>query len=273
MSHSISFPNREPAAFDALAEIYDDVFTNSCVGQAQRASVWREIDRHFGSGQRILEINCGTGMDALYLAKRGAHVVACDVSREMIMLARRRLAREGLESSVDFRVLATESIREVGNVALFDGALSDFAGLNCVDDLSSVGSEVAGLLKPGAKFIVCVFGRWCLWEAVWYLAQGKARKAFRRLTREARVVPLTDAAALRVWYPTLRDLKRAFAPHFQLEGWKGVGVAVPPSYVEFLAAHHQRVLEAAEILDRGFGRVPIVKSLADHIVLTFERTG
>jgi len=273
MSLSTLTAARESAAFDTLAPTYDELFTESLIGKVQRASVWREVDRHFGLGQRILEINCGTGVDALHLAQRGVRAVACDISPEMIAVAQRRIAREGLGSFVDFRVLATERIRRLGAAALFDGALSDFAGLNCVEDLSAVGSELARLLKPGAKFVVCVFGRWCLWEVLWYLARGKAHKAFRRLRREATVVHLTDGAGLRVCYPSVRNLKRAFAPYFRLERWKGVGVAVPPSYLECFAARHRRALQAAAFLDHGFSRIPVVRSLADHILLTFERTG
>ena len=87
-------PNRRlarTAPFDAVADEYDARFTNSLIGRAQRESVWREMDRLFRPGQRVLEINCGTGVDALHLAARGIQVVACDASPEMIAVARRRL--------------------------------------------------------------------------------------------------------------------------------------------------------------------------------------
>src|SRR5437764_5739023 len=165
----------EPAAFDALAETYDDIFTESGVGRTQRTAVLRVMDEHFRASQQILEINCGTGVDAVHLAKQGARVVACDISAKMIALARRRLAREGLESMVEFRVLPTERLRILQGDGPFDGALSNFAGLNCVEDLSRVSSDLARLLKPGAKFVACVFSRWCFWEILWYLGQVDRR--------------------------------------------------------------------------------------------------
>ena len=84
-------PTRRTAPFDAIADEYDAVFTHSLIGRAQRESVWREIDRLFRPGQRVLEINCGTGVDALHLAARGVQVVACDASAGMVAVARRRL--------------------------------------------------------------------------------------------------------------------------------------------------------------------------------------
>ncbi|HET7841684.1 MAG TPA: methyltransferase domain-containing protein, partial [Terriglobia bacterium] len=95
MSQSTAIFTAPPAAFDALAESYDDAFTNTLIGRAQRACVWGEIDRHFKPAQTILEINCGTGVDALHLAERGVRVVACDASPGMIAAARRRLAETG----------------------------------------------------------------------------------------------------------------------------------------------------------------------------------
>ena len=65
------------APFDAIAEAYDDVFSNSAIGRAQRRAVWSEMDREFHAGQSVLEINCGTGIDALHLAQRGVSVDAC----------------------------------------------------------------------------------------------------------------------------------------------------------------------------------------------------
>ena len=43
---------------------------------------------------RLLEIGCGTGDEALELAKRGCEVVAIDPSEEMLNLARRKADRQ-----------------------------------------------------------------------------------------------------------------------------------------------------------------------------------
>jgi ubiquinone/menaquinone biosynthesis C-methylase UbiE len=73
--------------FDAVADSYDQGFTFSKIGQAQRAAVWKELSRAFRSGDRVLEIGCGTGIDACFLAERGVSVVACDSSAAMIRIA------------------------------------------------------------------------------------------------------------------------------------------------------------------------------------------
>jgi len=96
--------------FDAIADTYDDTFSNSSTGRVHRRLVWMETDRTFRAGQRILEINCGTGIDALHLATRGIEVMACDSSPGMIAVARRRLAASSVRAAIDFRFLPVEQI-------------------------------------------------------------------------------------------------------------------------------------------------------------------
>jgi SAM-dependent methyltransferase len=259
--------------FDAAAEIYDHTFTNSLIGRAQRQVVWDELDRVFQSGDHVLELNCGTGIDALHLADRGVHVVACDVAPRMIEVAGRRLSK--LDACVEFRTLATEQILEIrgsARFAQFDGAFSNFAGLNCIEDLSAVARDLAQLLKPHAQVVLCLFGRFCAWEILWYLAHGQAEKAFRRLDiNGCWARPTGSRSAVHVRYYTIRRLARIFSPDFQLKRWKGVGVAVPPSYIEPLARRFRGALDDFAWLDRWLGILPAVRGLADHVLLTFER--
>jgi SAM-dependent methyltransferase len=259
------------APFDAVAETYDEVFTNSLIGRAQRNSVWRELDRCFGSGQRILELNCGTGVDAIHLAERGVETLACDAAPRMIEVACRRLRAAKVLAKVGFRVLATENISRLEDEGPFDGALSNFAGLNCVENLRNVARHLASLLRPGGRFVACMAGRFVGWEVIWYLSHGNVRKALRRFHPEGATARLADGVTLRVHYPSVGDMARMFAPEFKLRRWKGVGVVVPPSYLEHLAQRYPAALKALAKADRWLGRVPLARSMADHKLLEFER--
>lgn len=55
------------------------------------------------TGHRVLDAGCGTGMLATCLARRGANVVAVDVSPTLVGLARERAQGEGIET-IDYRV-------------------------------------------------------------------------------------------------------------------------------------------------------------------------
>jgi ubiquinone/menaquinone biosynthesis C-methylase UbiE len=260
-----------PAPFDAVAARYDSTFTSSKVGQAQRAVVWRELAQTFHAGDRTLEIGCGTGVDACFLARRRVAVVAYDSSPRMIEVATRKIQENGLMDLVQPLVLRAEEIAILPARESFDGAFSNFGVLNCVQDLRRFARDLAALLKPGASVVLCWMGPHCVWEMIWYLAHRNRDKAFRRLNRAAVKARITDGAFVQVRYPSVRSLARTFAPEFRLKAVKGIGVAVPPSYLESWALHHPHLFRLCERADSWMGRCPGIRLLADHLLVRLQR--
>jgi SAM-dependent methyltransferase len=259
------------AAFDLLAETYDQVFTQSAVGRAQREAVWHEMDKRFSAGQRVLEINCGTGADAIHLAQRGVEVVACDASMEMIQVARRSAEKAGVHKFVEFTPLKSENIFMLGKNYHFDGLVSNFGGLNCSLDVSLIASDLATLLRPGAPAVICVFGTFCAWESLWYLLHGKSRKAFRRF-RAVSEANLGEVKSVQVYRHSARSLRNAFAPYFRFRERKGVGISVPPSYLEHVAKSFPWGMDVARATDRLISSWPLFRNIADHNLMIFERS-
>jgi SAM-dependent methyltransferase len=251
------------AYWDTAANAYEDDFSGTLIGRTLRDAVWRDVDRLFLPGQRVLELNCGTGIDAVHLAGRGVRVLACDIAPRMIELARQQA---GPTSLIEFRVLPTENIGALIGGGPFDGAFSNFSGLNCVEDLPAVARNLARLVKPGAPILVCMIGRFVPWEILWFLAHGNPRRALLRLRGNAEA-----GAAVRVQYPSVAEIARVFAPEFTLRKWKGLGIAVPPSYMERWARRFPRVLTALAGVDRSIAGVPVLRGMADFALLEFER--
>jgi len=256
------------AYWDASAETYEQDFAGTLIGQLRRQAVWSELDRVFRLDQRVLELNCGPGIDALHLAERGIRVVACDISPRMIELGRERLAAARLGNLVEFRVLATENIASLSDVYAFDGVFSNFSGLNCVDDLSLVARNLARLLKPGAPAVFCMMGRFVPWEMAWFLAHCDVRRAFLRWRVSGSGL---DAQKVSVRCPSLSEVTRLLAPEFRRKSWKSVGITVPPSYMERWARSFERTTKALARSDRLLGRVPILRNVGDCLVMEFER--
>lgn len=259
------------APFDAVAARYDETFTLSKIGQAQRAAVWRELAKTFHSGQRILEIGCGTGVDACFLAERGVRVVACDPSSRMIEVATRRIQQNGLQGLVQPHVLAAENLSSLQSSERFDGAFSNFGALNCVEDLRKLAIDLAVLLKPGATALLCWMGPYCIWEIVWYLAHRNRRKAFRRFKTGGVTAKVAEDASVHVHYPSFKSIQRSFAPEFRVRLVQGVGVTVPPSYCETWACRHPQLLAFFSKFDSLLGQCPGIRSLGDHLLVKLQR--
>jgi len=263
-------PGSASAVFDRIAERYDDIFTNTLIGRLQRQVVWNVLASTYVKGQRVLELNCGTGEDALFLGARGVLVTACDASAGMIEVAQRRNFQNESGGTVEFRVLANEKLMELRGEDLFDGALSNFSGLNCVEDVAQIAEALGTLLRPAARLLICISTRVCAWEMVWHLARGRARSAFRRIS--GYTIASVEGSAVPVWYPTLRQIRKRFAPWFRVRSVRAVGLFVPPSYAERWAQRHKGVVSACGKLDGLLGRLPILRTLGDHMLLEFDRT-
>jgi SAM-dependent methyltransferase len=261
---------RAGLAFDSIAEQYDEVFTRSLVGRAQRDAVWDVLRQEFRSGDSVLELNCGTGEDALFLARMGASVLACDASERMISVAARRMATELGGGLVQLELLATERIGQLQSAGPFDGVFSNFSGLNCVADLADVARQLASLVNPPGKLLLCLSTRVCLWETVWYLAHRQPIRASRRWKGGA--VASLGEIPVSVRYFTMNDIRKFFRPFFSLRACRGIGVTVPPSYVESFARRHPGLLKKLQATDRVIAGWPGFRSVGDHMLLSLTRT-
>ena len=245
------------------------MFTRSLIGRAQRDAVWTVLTQTFHAGDTIVELNCGTGEDALFLARNAISVVACDASERMIQTAQRRLQSEAPEAPVYLCLLPTERICELQSATLLDGAFSNFSGLNCVADLKQTAQDLAALVKPGAPLLVCLSTRFCLSEILWFLIHGEPRKAFRRCS--GRATAQVGEFTVEVYYSTVRKLQRDFAPAFVMRSCIGVGVAVPPSYVEASIRKYPKVLALLQSIDKFISTLPGFRVIGDHVLIRFDR--
>lgn len=254
--------------FDELARTYDESFTSSVLGRRLRAAVWRRIDACFAPGGRILELGCGTGEDALHLARRGLEVVAIDRSAAMVEAARRKLERAGLADRVLLRHLSIEDWSAAPESAggPFDGALSDFGALNCAGDLSPVARALAASVRSGGRAVLVIMGPFVPWEWAWFLARGRPREAFRRLAPGG-----VAWRGLTVRYPAAGTVKGLFRDAFEPRRTVALGALLPPTYAEAWAARHPRLTSWLDRLERRAESWPPLPCLADHYLLELER--
>ncbi len=257
-------------AFDAVAPVFDVRFGSWASVAAQRRAVRAALLQRFPPKGHVLEIGGGTGEDAVFLAERGFRILLTDASPAMASIAEQKLsplgscaqivAGEELEHFAEQRHLAGEQ--------LFDGAFSNFAPLNCVQDIRSVAKGLASLLKPGAAAMLVLFGTCCPAEMIVETLCGRPRQALRRFNRDSAPARLAKRN-FEVFYHRDCDLRRAFGPWFDLEKKIGIGVAVPPSAAEPWISRHPRLLNSMDAFDRVMAR-PLAM-LGDHVLYQFRR--
>lgn len=158
----LAAPGPPSGTFDAVADRYDARFTHHPVGRAVRAAVWRHLDTAFGPGARVADLGCGTGADAVHLARRGADVTAIDASPAMLAVARRNAAAAGVGDRVRLVQARIEDLASTDLVgAALDGAIADFGSLNCLSALSvrRLGRDLGHCLRRGGPSSRSSWGR------------------------------------------------------------------------------------------------------------------
>jgi SAM-dependent methyltransferase len=250
-------------AFDAIAGTYDEAFTSTSIASLMRQAVWRRTDAAFPSGSTVLEMNCGTGEDAVHLAARGVRVLATDISPEMLRVASEKVAVHRLSHEVKVSQLSWEDLDTLPEES-FDGVLSNFGGLNCVSNLQSIAASLARRLRPGSPVLLCVMGPIALWEWVWFGIHLQPYKAIRRLHRnpEWRGIPLS--------YPSPFTLARAFSHGFRTKRVSAVGILLAPC-LESVAARCPRAIITLNRCERLLETIPLLPWIADHYLLELER--
>jgi SAM-dependent methyltransferase len=253
------------SAFDALADSYDDAFTRTAIGTMMRRAVWARLAARFAPGSRVLEMNCGTGEDALWLARRGVRVHATDISMPMLQAAQDKLTTAGADAAVSFQRLAWEELDTLDE-APFDGVLSNFGGLNCVRDLRAAAHSLAARIRPGGTAMLCIMGPIVPWEWVWFLLHGEPRTALRRLHRDG-----VEWSGIKVRYPSISRTRRAFAPEFRMLRVSAVGTLLPPAFVGAWADRHPRLVSTLNRMERYCETLWPLPRLADHYLIELER--
>jgi ubiquinone/menaquinone biosynthesis C-methylase UbiE len=258
-------------AFNNAAADYDVTFTHSAIGQLQRNRVWNYLEQILKNRKaELLEINCGTGEDALWLSNKCYSVLGTDTAGGMVAVAEsKRLIQN--KKNVTFRTLNFFQLKTALEPQQFDFILSNFGGLNCINELEMehLSNHFSSLLYPGGKMVIVVMGKYCLWETAYFLFKLKLGKALRRWDNKA-VDTMIGEDEFETWFYSVNDLKKIFEKNFKLIDTKPIAFAVPPSYLENYFTKKPKLLKWLNQVDNVFTKWNFLSNFSDHLILTFE---
>lgn len=92
--------------YDAFAPAYDD-FTHAYMNERWTGRLLAKAEVHGLEGNRLLDVACGTGKSFIPMLDRGWEVAACDISPEMVAIAREKAGDRAAISVADMRELPT----------------------------------------------------------------------------------------------------------------------------------------------------------------------
>lgn len=267
-------PRPATVAFDRLAPTYDALVSGEAF-QHQRAQTHAAFRRWIKPGFRVLEIGCGTGLDTAFLAAIGARVVACDPAEEMLSRTRRRIAAAGNGDRVGLLSCGLQELPQfldaLDRSEGFDAVVSNFGALNCVPSLDPLGIVACRHLRPGGAVILGLIGRMCPWEMLYFAARGEQRQAVRR--RASQVAVAVAGVDVPTFYHRRSCVHSALGAGFSLHSAVGIGVAVPPPYLEPRWQQVPTVIRrAAATVDRVSASWPLLNRLGDHTLTRWVKS-
>lgn len=255
-------------AFDSVAADYDGPRGNNELIQRMRDMLWHTVAREVPTGGRLLDLGCGTGIDAYEFARRGYEVVATDWSPRMVERTRSRAEASGLSSRLRAEHLGIQELDRLDDA--FDGIYSNFGPLNCAPDLAAVATQCARLLRPGGRLVFSVIGRICPWEVAHYAFRGRFRRATVRASRGVTAVGM-NGHTIWTWYYLPREFYAAFATHFTLSSYRALSLFMPPPYLVDRYRRHPRRYERLGRLDDRLGALPGLRDMGDHFLIVMQR--
>ncbi len=227
----------------------------------------------FPPASRLIDLGCGTGLDAVHLARRGHSVTATDWSPQMVRRTADRARDQDLADRV--RALAVGShelhlLRPEETAGFYDGAYSNLGPLNCVPDLAEVARQCARLLRPGGALVFTVIGRVCPWEIAHYALRRRWARVGVRFARGAVPVGMNNHT---IWtrYYSPHEFFRPFERDFELRHFRGLCVFAPPPYLTWLRERHPNLYRRLWWIDRQTSGWPLLRGMGDHFLMIMHR--
>ena len=258
-----------PESFDTAAKTYDETFTHSVIGKLQRSSVYAQLSKILNESKpkKILEINCGTGEDAVWMAQQGFEVVATDIAEKMIAVCNGKSKLENLHfERADINELAAHFPNQK-----FDLIFSNFGGLNCLSEiqLELFFKNTSQLLTQNGQLVLVIMPKNTIWEQFYFLTKGKFKSVFRR--KKGNLIANVDGENVITFYYNPKETVNLAAYYFHFKQAFPIGFFIPPSYLESFFKTRKRLVSLLSTMESKAKNRQSLSKYADHYLIVFQK--
>ncbi len=249
--------------FGNMADEYDAMQDTNIPVKKMRKKFYKTVESFVKPPADLLELNCGTGIDAFHFANEGYSVTATDISDKMLANARSK----GTLKNLSFEKLNLNELNTIDR--RFDLIISNLGGINCLDDLSKLSSDVSELLNPRGLFIVSVMPQFCLWEFL-LIFKGEFKRALRRLKRDG-IVANVGGEKIFVKYYFPQKLYNYFKNDFSLKQTIGLRIFAPPQPASHWYQKHPSITKFLDSVDDKIESFYFSSFIGDYYIAVFQK--
>ena len=272
MNFSITNINEQNAAiaFSKQAKIFDEIFSGNTIIKYKRQRVRDHVNQYISANSNILELNSGTGDDAIWFAKQGYHVHASDISIGMQEILIKKVKDNNLETFISTELCSFTELNNLKSKNNYDLIFSNFAGLNCTNHLKKVLHSFEELLKPKGIITLVILPSFCLWEFL-LLFTGKFKTAFRRMFSKHGASSYVEGKLFTCWYYNPSFIINELKNSFDVLSVEGLCTIVPPSYIENFAEKYPATFTYLKIKEEKFKKKWPWKYIGDYYIISLRK--
>lgn len=252
-------------AFSLQAAAFDRVdAANPLIGWV-RDRVRAQAIHQMRPGERLLELNAGTGIDSAYFAERGMQVMATDIAPGMVAQQQEKIRTARMKWSA--RRCSFLELHLLGPVKAHH-VFSNFGGLNCTDRLDLVLDGVDRLLLPGGTCTMVIMPRFSPWESL-ALLKGNIPLAMRRWRQ--RSPASLEGVVFPCHYHAARTVIRLLGDRYEVVAQRALGLFVPPPHHERIFNRWPTLFRVLAWLEDRTAAFPLLRNWGDHYVITLRK--
>jgi len=254
-------------AFTRQSVVFDRLSEDNKLSEYLRSKFRKEVSSHLGPYSKILELNCGTGLDALYFGRAGHHVLATDNSPDMLARLEEKINASPLEGSVEPMLLSYHDIHQLRGKQ-FDYIISNFGGLNCTKNLDDVLFQLSPLLRDKGKVTMVIMPKISLWDLL-MVFKGKFRTAFRRFGKHS--AANIEGVRFSCYYYNPSYVIKSLSKDFKLSALKGIFIAVPPEFMINFVNRNPKLFSVLSRIEKAICSFFPFTYCCDHYLITLEK--
>jgi ubiquinone/menaquinone biosynthesis C-methylase UbiE len=258
------------AAFSAQSNKFDEIYSGNKIIEYKRERVRSHVKRFINPGDFILELNSGTGEDAIWLGQQKCKVHATDISSGMLQVLNQKIEVSGLENLMTHEICSFTALENLQQKGPYHMIFSNFAGLNCTRDLDKVLTSFSVLSKPGGIVTLVILPKFCLWEFV-LIFKGKFKTATRRLFSKNGRSASVEGHRFKCWYYNPSFIIKHLKKNFKLLSIEGLCTLVPPSYIENFAEKYPRAYQFLKEKENRWKEKWPWKYVGDYYIISLQK--
>lgn len=252
-------------AFTKQSVVFDKIEEENIILKIMRKKIRDHVLSFLNPEDKILELNAGTGLDAIFFAQKGFKIHAIDISEGMISELEKKVSLNNLQNKISYEKLSFTNLEQIKNKK-FDYIFSNFGGLNCIDDLRKVTKYFSSILNKNGKVTFVIMPKICPWEIA-LLLKGNFKAALRRF-RSKKLNAEIEGIKFTSYYHSPKKVMDSLGKDFNIIKLAGLNFLIPPPYMKNFPKYFPRLFNFLNHLEVKVSHLFPFNRAADHFVLT-----